>query len=229
MSTFLRQLYEVIGCFSTETHIAICNDLLRKLKAKGDGHLADIFADALKTNKTFSQIDCAFVPVGRKNDRGTNPVTMAMRRNDGLINVPRASTATYGFQFIQREIPHLRAKSLGEQEHKGWIDYIARTNERPILGEIKWKGDKNPFYAFIQLLTYLSEMATPNQIDRALKHQLFGKEISKLGAFDLHIFLANFNGRGKKGQLLALTHELARAFKAKLKAVHPKAAECVGR
>lgn len=228
MTTFLREIYEVLGCFSTATHMGMCEDLLRKLRATSRDNLASYFAKALEANKAFNQVECSFVPEGRENNQGTNPVTTAMRGMNSGLNVELTSRTTYQFIFLDREIPHLRAKTLGEQEGKGWIDYVAHSNLRPILGEIKWKDDKNPFYAFIQLLTYLSEMATSKQIERAMKHRLFGNEITDITAFDLHIFLANFNDRGEKGDLIESTRQLADAFKRRLNGDHPEAASCLG-
>lgn len=230
MATFLREIYEVLGCFSTATHTNMCHDLLRQL-IKGErkeGNLARHFVDALKANTaTFSQIDQPFIPLTRKGKKGTNPVAEVMK-NSTQLSIATSRSTSYSFTFLQREIPHLRAKTRNEQREKGWIDYVANTGRRPILGEIKWKGDKNSFYAFIQLLTYLSEIATPSQIERAVKHQLFGDEIDAITAFDLHIFLANFNGRGERGPLIELTHQLATEFTLRLRNDHPDAATCLG-
>lgn len=224
MSTLLREIYEVSGCFSTATHTKMCKDLLRQLTKgkKKKGNLAEHFANALKANTVFSQVECPFIPATRGDNSGTNPVADVMRNSSPLTIGPHC------FTFIQREIPHLRAKTLMEQDDKAWMDYVGCNEQRPILGEIKWKGDKNPFYAFIQLLTYLSEMATPNQIERSVKHKLFGEKLTAIAAFDLHIFLANFNDRGAKGDLIELTHELADMFKMRLKNDHPEVAGCLG-
>jgi hypothetical protein len=227
MATFLRELYEVLSIFSTATHTAMCKDILRKLKATTDDNLARYFADALKANKLFCQIERPFIPDDRDNITGTNPVTTVMMRTSPL-KFSVTEGITYEFSYLQREIPHLRAMTKDEQDSKGWIDYAARTKLRPILGEIKWKGDKNSFYAFIQLLTYLSEMATPNQIARSVRHELFGNDLPANPAFDLHIFLGNFNDRGEKGPLIELTRELASVFKRRLLRDFPETAKCLG-
>jgi hypothetical protein len=228
MAPCLRKIYEVLGCFSTATHTEMCKDLRRPLEATGPHNLASYFADALESNNAFNQIVVPFIPDTRVNDEGTNPVTIAMQQNGCSHNITISPERTYKFTYVEREVPHLRAANLNEQENKAWIDYVARTGNRPILGEIKWQGDKNPFYAFIQLLTYLSEMATPNQIKRAIKHDLFGERITAITAFDLHIVLANFNDRGEKGALIERTRELADVFKRRLNDDHPEAARCLG-
>lgn len=227
MTTFLRELYEVLGCFSTATHASMCNDLLGQLTAKGGDNLAAYFADALDANKTFNQIEQPFIPDNRSTKAGTNPVAGVLAKASPLT-VTTPSAAPYEFTFLHREVPHLRAATQAEQHGKGWIDYVARTRERPILGEIKWKDDKNPFYAFVQLLTYLSEIATPDQIARSVRHDLFGQDLPPISAFDLHIVLANFNDRGEKGKLIGPTQQLASAFRRRLLSDHPATAACLG-
>ena len=168
---------------------------MRQLHATGAANLAGFFADALEGNKAFCQIDCPFIPLTRSSKTGTNPVAHLM----GQAGSMRIDDMPYAFTFLHREVPHLRTATRAEQLEKGWIDYVARTEARPILGEIKWGSDENPFYAFLQLLTYLSEIATPNQIQRSVQQELFGKPGFVTPTFDLHIFLANFNDRGKGG------------------------------
>lgn len=227
MATFLRELYEVLSCFSTATHSSMCDDLLRQLAAKGNDNLAAYFADALQANQTFSQIEQPFIPDARSGKTGTNPVAGALAKASPLT-VLLPSAAPYEFKFRHREVPHLRAATRAEQHDKGWIDYVARTGDRPILGEIKWKDDKNPFYACVQLLSYLSEIATTAQIARSARHDLFGPELPTVPAFDLHIVLANFNDRGEKGKLIGPTQQLASAFKKRLLSDHPATATCLG-
>ena len=227
MATFLRELYEVLSCFSTATHASMCDDLLRQLAATGGDNLAAYFAVALQANQSFSQIEQPFIPDTRSAKTGTNPVAGALAKASPLT-VTTPSAAPYEFTFLHREVPHLRAATRAEQRDKGWIDYVARTGDSPILGEIKWKGDKNPFYAFVQLLTYLSEIATPAQIERSVRHDLFGPDLPPVPVFDLHIVLANFNDRGEKGKLIGPTQQLASAFKKRLLSDHPATATCLG-
>lgn len=232
MATLLREMYEVLSSFSTATHLSMCKDLIRQLEKgkRKDGKLAAHFAQAITDNReSLSLVDVPFIPLDRDPEKkGTNPVTHIMRQMSKLqLSFPE--DIHYEFNYLEREVPHLRARNLEEQNHKAWIDYVACTDDRPILGEIKWKGDENPFYAFIQLLTYLSEMATPKQIERARKYQLFGAGLNTGSPFDLHIFLVNFKNRGKKGKLGEETARLAKLFKARLCADYPDVGTCLGR
>jgi hypothetical protein len=231
MATLLREMYEVLSSYSTATHLSMCKDLIRQLDKgkRKEGNLAGHFARAITENReSLSQVDVPFIPTGRDPEKkGTNPVTHIMRQMKTLqLSCPE--TTQYEFKYLGREIPHLRARNAEEQNDKAWIDYVACTKNSPILGEVKWKGDENPFYALIQLLVYLSEMATTNQIARAKQHGLFGDELCELAAFDLHIFLANFNERGKKGKLIEKTHRLAALFKSRLLEDHPDIGHFVG-
>ena len=113
----------------------------------------------------------------------------------------------YEFEYSNREISPLRTtkavfsdKRSGRSSGSGGVDYLARRlpSQCPILGEIKWNSDHDSFYAFIQLLTYLSEFSTRNQIDRCNHFPIFGSSVGDRPIFDLHILLADFNDRGLK-------------------------------
>ena len=171
----------------------MCSDLIRQLNGTGNNNLARYFVDAITANRDFCQIERPFIPANRANNHGRNRVTQVMQAA-GEVRVTMAAPAPlYTFTYHNREVPHLRAANEAEQLGRAWIDYVARVGDRPILGEIKWKQDKNPFYAFVQLLTYFSEIATPNQMTRSIRHALFGNGIPAKPVFDLHIFLANFD------------------------------------
>ena len=232
MTTLLRMIYEVLGCFETATHLSMCQHLTNQLNqgVRPENNLARYFSDALTENEDFNQFNVAFIPPERVARGGRNPVTTAMyerTRNEGSISVT-SPDGNYVFTYREREVPHLRAANIQMQPAKGWIDYVALAENRPILGEIKWRTDKNPFYALIQLLTYLSEISTPNQIARANEHNLFGVQLHATSPFDLHIFLANINDGGAAGLFIGPSFELASAFKRRLINDHPEAALRLG-
>lgn len=233
MAVTLRSIYEGLSWFSTATHIEMCQDFLRKIKASGDDHLARLFVDSVTANASFNQVERPFLDsallAGRKpldeKSRGTNRVTFAMSQTP-LLTVDESDG--YSFRYVEREVPHLRTESAIQQEDKGWIDYIAATTTTPILGEIKYDSDQNAFYALIQLLTYLSELLTDRQLERTVRHRLFGESIGSIGQIDLHILLADFNDRGSKGKLIQPTCELASEFKRRLATCCPDLAQKVG-
>jgi hypothetical protein len=134
----------------------------------------------------------------------------------------------YSFEYMEREVSPLRtthaiysnnlpAKSSGT----GGLDFIGWNTSRnlPVLGEIKVKEDQNPFYALIQLLTYLSEISTPNQIDRINNYKHFGTAncLSSNTKFYLYIISCRqLNPKKKYDLLLPSTKALAKNLSAKI-------------
>lgn len=243
MATRLRHLYESLHGFSTGTQKLMCRDLCSGLESKTKTNLADLFAEAISENTKLDEIvEPFFTDEMLKNrhqteiereesDRdakGTVRVTNAMKQRDSM-NIRLADDESYQLDFIQREVPHLRGQKGGKPRNKAWIDYIAVTNGRPILGEIKCGSDQNPFYAFIQLLTYLTELATPSQSRRAMSHELFGEKCQTMNCFDLHILLTDFNERSEKWKLRQPTEQLAQQFKKCLERDYAEYAKLVGR
>ena len=219
----LRELYETTRGQPFACQSNLLAQLHDKLIASAPDNLAALYASALLGNEPLDLLDVPFIPDSRTGTKGRNMVTRVLDSHSAI----EISDTQYSFTYVNREIPHLRAKHLAEQKSKAWIDYVAYTKTRPVLGEVKWLSDENAFFAFIQLLTYLSEMATERQIARAIKHKLFGGLRQELTAFDLHIFLGNYNARSKKSRFIELTRELVVQFKQQLMQ-YPGACSTVG-
>jgi hypothetical protein len=131
----------------------------------------------------------------------------------GVAGGPRG----YSFHYVNRQVPPFRQEGAGApRSAAGGIDYTAVAGKTPVLGEIKRSGDKNAFYAFIQLLLYLSEMATANQVARATKHKEFGVVLKHPQPFDLHILLTDLNPRSETLDLIKKTRDLANTFRESL-------------
>lgn len=235
MTTQIRSLYGILKHFSTATHQSICGDFLRCTTLIGTKPtIAEWFAEAVASNNSFCNVDQPFI--GVQSLSGRTPTAPDSKRtriihllaSKAEIEIGDGSQ-DYRFTYMNRELSPLRIEKANQPSSgAGGIDYIGRTKGRPILGEIKVDNDANPFYAFVQLLTYLSELATPHQIQRANRHKEFGLELGVPQAFDLHILLADFNDRGEKGELIEPTKRLAEQFKERLHARHPEAAAYVG-
>ena len=163
-------------------------------------------------------------PKERKRNSGTVVVTNCLAAAHP-ISVP--NLAPYEFEYLHREVNPLRTTrgkfvdgTPATRSGKGGIDYVALLDGRsptPILGEIKFKSDKDAYYAFVQLLTYLSELSSKAQFTRANKF-LFKCKLVYPVRFDLHILLWEYNDRGEKGPIIDSTYQLAVAFKARLTA-----------
>jgi len=194
--------------FSTRPQIAICDELIRK------NCLGNLFIDAIRENEKFNNIQEPFLGEHFRIDPseksiGTNKVINFLRTNKNILQL--SADSEYLFEYAQREISPFRMTSSNRRTSgSGGMDYLGRANGVPVIGEIKYKTDQNPFYALVQLLTYLSEMATENQWNRIKIFDLFGIEkYPENIQFDLHIFLSNFNHKGEKGKLLEKTNILA--------------------
>lgn len=229
MTTKLRSLYHGIQSPSnTADHIKLCDDLLKRNENTVQGQtIADLFADALAENAAFNYAHERFLTHAER----ANVQTVRTRVHDCLSSPQRnpitvqLESQQYRFSYLGREFSPLRHLGLG------WVDYFAKTDIRPVLGEVKCNDDKNPFYAFIQLLTYLSETATENQIRRAQAHRELQIDVTFPQPFDLHILLVDhqaFKPASTKHQLIDSTRRLAEQFKQALATRHPSAAAVVG-
>lgn len=220
----IDSLYDILDWLSTASRTSVCNDLIRRPQK-----LVDLFLESRADRLDYANVDQPFIdPISLQNrtpitaeSTGTNYVVYLLQQQPPLIKDESGDQLGYSFQYAEREVPPLRITDAGlPSSGGGGIDYIAhRTdspNPAPILGEIKRHDDKDAFYAFVQLLTYLSSMGTPSQIARANEHSTFGAAIGDSPRFDLHILLADFNDRGERGPLIELTHQLASLFRQKL-------------
>lgn len=229
MTNRLYPLYELSSFFSTDTHSNICADYCRKPKA-----LACLFCEAFDAQTPFDNTAQPFVDSRALSQR--KPISSSSKGTARVLSLlvgggnVELSNGDYSFEVTNREVPPLRSAKCGKpRSAAGGIDYVGNSKGgRPILGEIKYKSDKNSFFAFVQLLAYLSLMATDHQICRAKKYGLFGADLKNPARFDLHILLADFNDRGKKGPLIDKTKRLAGRFLDELHAMSHPAAKRIG-
>jgi hypothetical protein len=222
MPTPLRQLYRAIGKNVAQDK-KTCNDLIAGLKRSTGSSLVSMFVDSLQMSAPFDGCKQPFLNEAslkkRKaigpGSRGDNRIVYLLSAADS-VHV-EGGPKGYEFTYVGRQLPPFRQEGLGvPRSGAGGIDYTARTATRPVLGEIKRTGDKNAFYAFVQLLTYLSEMATDNQVRRATKFKEFGMKLTFPQPFDLHILLVDPNRRSATLDLIEKTRELAKLFRSKL-------------
>ena len=228
--TQLKSLYRSLGLMSTRGQTGICEDLTRRPSV-----LAKCFAKALSENSILPPIDQPFLPTNADEvrrtigpeDRNDNRIYFRLRAGDRVV-VP-GSPGEYAFEVVARQVPPRREAGNGKPySGRGGIDYVGIAGTSPVLGEIKLCGDQNPFYAFIQLLAYLSEMATEPQVERARKYLFGERSIGPCPTYDLHIVLADFNDRGLKGGLISATERLVKGLRAELRQRDPHAGGCLG-
>ena len=197
-TTKLRNFYSLLRDLTTSTQLEILNDFSgKKLK-----RLVKIYNESKVHFSRYNNVDEPFISNVKRGDlpnkvskiKNTNDITSLLEQKNKTNNKV-LSNSNFDFRYINREVSTIRtsrsefdtgksAKSSG----LGGLDFIGiSTNNIPILGEIKVNNDEDPFFALIQLLTYLSELTTQNQIKRINKHKLFGINIDDDSKFYLYI------------------------------------------
>jgi hypothetical protein len=221
--TKLRNFYKSLAelRLSTKTQLNIVEDFNRKENYK---QLISWYKESKNHFAEYKNIDDPFLPNNldhrRKVPNNVKPISSTQgviavfhERNREIV----VDDSGYNFKYIQREVPTYRTTNtkseVGRKSGSGGIDFIGYNckNFLPILGEIKVKSDQNPFYALIQLLTYLSELSTTNQIKRINKYKLLGDipDLTDETSFYLYILLVFEQLGDKKNELLNKTRDLA--------------------
>jgi hypothetical protein len=196
-TTKLRDFYNILRLLSPTTHETILDDYLRRGHV---AHLVDIYEESKKHFSHYKNIDERF----RSNAPRKPPAKSSPIENTGHITAIFEEDRTQvvvnkkalNFEYLYRELSPIRTTRARKDTGKsgkgsgiGGIDFIARNlhHDLPILGEIKVNHDQTPFLALIQLLTYLSEMSTPNQRKRIKKWELFKDAFRSDDPFFLYI------------------------------------------
>jgi hypothetical protein len=199
-----------------------CSEMIAALKRSGDDNLASMFVDSLEINSMLEGIGQpllnAAAPKSRKQvssgSRGDSRIVylLSERQSVAVTNGPRG----YSFRCVGYRVPPSRQTQIGRpKDAVGAIDYTAVAGKTSVLGEIKRSGDKNAFYAFVQLLTYLSEVAAPNQVCSTKEHNEVGIPLGDPQPFDLHILLTDLDERSATPSLIEPTRQLVEKLRAR--------------
>lgn len=226
--TKLREFYKFLRIFSTVTHLKILEDFNRKNNYK---ILIKIFEESQVHFAKYCSID-SFASSSKRKALPSLPISALKGTND-IVAILESNKINkinknpdFDFEFIDREISPLRTTGgikfetgkSGKSSGTGGLDFIGKNikDGLPILGEIKVGNDENPFFAVIQLLTYLSEFTTHNQLERIRYTNLFKNSNTKLKSdkFYLYILLSNYNLKSElKKKILNESQELAKKIK----------------
>lgn len=229
--TKLREFYKFLRLFSTDTEIEILKDFNRKENFK---KLIEIYEDSKVHFEKFCSVDKFIGDSKRKNlpekpmliNNTNDVITVLNSKNNNIIK----NSQSLNFEYIEREISPLRITGgvyfetgkSGKSSGTGGLDFIGwnKKSNLPILGEVKVKNDENPFFAIIQLLTYLSELTTKNQIKRINYTNLFKNQIKSNSGFYLYILVSNYNKRSnQKMILLDESKKLAKNLQSNIKEI----------
>lgn len=222
--TKLRSFYTALAdfSFSTETQLNIAKDfnrgdnikklisLYKESKSHFD-HKYDNQNESFLSDASRKPLNAQVSTISRTQD-----VIAALMSQNPKIKVDNPA---YSFEYLQREVSPIRTTHAefdtgksGKSSGTGGLDFIGWNlqDDLPILGEIKVGSDQNLFYALIQLLTYLSELSTHNQIERINNTKLFGnhKILSINVSFYLYLIITDLSKEKRK--LYEVVQELIR-------------------
>jgi hypothetical protein len=227
--TTLRKRYLRLKNMDTKARLTECETLISDVSP-----LVHEFVKAAGELGGYDRREDRFYPEGQRKTtphvkKGATEMFGSLRRQP--VTVP--DIPSYTFRITDREINPLRTIGVRALDGTsvsrkgragGGLDYIGLLEGSaaiPILGEIKAGVDNDTYYAFVQLLTYLTELSTPAQLARANKY-LFGERLrlNEPIRFDLHVLLADYNAKGKEKQaILQGTRLLAKAFRTKMEGI----------
>ncbi|MBM2816969.1 MAG: hypothetical protein HW421_3731 [Ignavibacteria bacterium] len=226
-TTKLRNFYTSLSelRLRTETQLCIAEDINRN---DNYNQLITFYEESRrhfekydnKSEKFLSEAPRKKSFQGKISITRTQDVISLFENSNNLITIENDSN--YNFEYIAREVSTIRTTKAefdtgesGKSSGLGGIDFIGwnQTKNLPIIGEIKLGNDKNPFYAIIQLLTYLSELTTPNQIQRIINTELFGKNflVNKESSFYLYLVLSDLSI--KQNEILKAAKDIAQHLK----------------
>ena len=227
-TTKIRDFYNLLSMLSAQTQMSMVEDFLRRNKVT---RLVDIYEGSKEHFSSYNNIEEDFLshshrkplPVTFRAITGTNNVISILEAS-GTNNVKNGPSLA--FEYIEREVSPIRTKhgrfdtgKSGRPSGTGGIDFIgiAVKDSTPILGEVKINHDGTPFSALIQLLTYLSELATPNQRNRINRWRLFDRPVATNTPFNLYVLTCHTKKKPQHwNKILRNTEILAKRLKARL-------------
>lgn len=205
---------------------------LSQAKAMTPEVLAKEFCKSVEIFKRYENVEVAFVGDARAQGdnisghlgevkRNINLAAIFQARGNRDCSVFKRVTAARQvmrcedlvFTYIDREIVPARTPKGKFVDEQGKEERFATKNlsadlllrsvdRRPIIGEVKLDGDKNPYLGLIQLLMYAAEMVTENQVKRLQEQYPDKFEIADASApqLDLSLMLVRFAEGLSKGK-----------------------------
>jgi hypothetical protein len=201
------------------------------LRRNNVARLVEIYEESKQHFSSYENIKQDFLshsrrkplPTAFRTISGTNHVISILKAN-GTNGVTRGPSLA--FDYVEREVSPIRTKhgvfdtgKSGRRSGTGGIDFIGITvrDHTPILGEVKLNHDGTPFSALVQLLTYLSELATPDQRKRVEDCGLFGRPVPVDTPFNLYVLTCHTKKKPQQwNKILRNTKILANRLKQRL-------------
>jgi len=223
--TRLREIYKLLTtCSRTRFQLDFARELSR-------GNNPKMFSHYLHDDvQRFHQYDNTQDELCQYNNRRalpdiaaiqsiecTNDLSALLEHQQTLeVRTKGADSPINTLHYIEREVRPCRTTgnatyvdglTAAAQPHLDLL--LADKARQPYLGEVKIGGDRNPFYALIQLLMYASELLGPYQKQR-LGQSFRGRIDENFRQLDLLIVIHNYNYNSTpRVELLNTTDTLA--------------------
>jgi len=140
--------------------------------------LAGLFHRSVNQFSRYNNLKDEFLPESRKSPQEDGQKDQKFAQH--VVDLLKRGDNIFGYTYVDCEISPLRTTGAGEPDSgAGGLDFLAATRDSPplpIVGEVKADNDRTPLFALIQALTYTSELATKNQLDRL--HRVYEKHFA---------------------------------------------------
>lgn len=124
-------------------------------------------------------------------DLATSSIAWWLERHDPILR--DAGNSPVGLEFVARELVPLRTAGQGDEmsrrsRRSRRLDLLLRASDRaPVVAEVKARTDQHPFYALIQALMHVSQLAGASQRERLHAHY---PGLQESGRMDVCLVLA---------------------------------------
>ena len=205
-TTELRRFYSFLKLFNSKTILEISKDI--NASKNKQNKFVKMIKDSYKHFLDYNNKNEEFLLFAKKRKPLPPPQSTNVYKNtEEVISELIDSKGKIHITFIEREIDPRRSTlakfdygKSGRSSGTGGIDFLGweKILNKPVIGEIKTRGDKNAFYALIQLLNYFTELSTPNQILRCNRYNLFQANLNQNQKFVLVVLFSDFNHNSKR-------------------------------
>jgi hypothetical protein len=211
--TSLRHFYQLLSKFSKlQFHVEFAREACR---ADNPAKLAEMMRDSVKQFERYRNTTDPFKVDDRQILPNPEAITEIATTNDmvAFLQDPHHTTVRcegWEYEYVDREVTPARTRwsAFYVDGTKAPIrelhcDILLRNKKdnTPIIGEIKVKNDKNPFFGLIQSMMYAAELVTEPQ--RLRLTQSYPSHFSSehiLKKVDLWLLLYDYNKRSKHRQ-----------------------------
>ncbi|MBC8190748.1 MAG: hypothetical protein H8E18_00035 [FCB group bacterium] len=231
-TTAMRRFYSFLKMYNSNTILQVARDVNASVSKQKK--FANIICKSSNHFSIYSNVEEPFLSENSTRKKLPPFDTTGLFKNTqeviSFLLKKRIQGAMLKPSNIEREIDPRRATRAvfddgrsGRSSGVGGADLIAwdEANDKPMVGEIKTRGDENAFYALIQVINYFIEFSTAKQIERCNHHNLFGKPISPKQKFTLAIIFADFNHRSARQiDILEQSKNLAAMIEKEFEQIH---------